>query len=323
MSDTGALWPLRAAGSRCDVLGIGQVAVDDVLTLDALPPVGGKREARHTAQLPGGQVATAVLACARLGLRTAYVGCVGEDAEALLALAPLRSAGVDLDGVRWRAGVRTQRAQIWIEAGSGERTIAWFRDPSLALSAQELRRADVEGARALHLDAGDLDAALWAAEVARGAGVAVVLDADRVGEGIERLLPLVDFPVVSQEFAETYGGTSSVRRGLARLCENGARMAVVTLGASGALAQCGDRILESPAYAVDARDTTGAGDAFHAGLLWGLLEGRNEVGVLRAAHAVAALNCMALGAQGGLPDRASLEAFLAGARPAPWRDPEP
>jgi sulfofructose kinase len=294
-----------------------------VVTVDALPRLGGKARALDAQHLPGGQIATAVLACARLGLRCAFAGGVGDDADAQRALAPLRAAGVDLAGVRARAGAATQTAQIWIERASGERTIVWHRDPALALRPEELPVDAIRGARALHLDAGDLPAAIAAARSARAAGVPVVLDADAVVPGVAELLAAVDFPVVSRSFAETFSGTSKLREALERLLAAGARMAVITLGPLGALAATGTRVIASPGYRIPVRDTTGAGDAFHAGFVWGLLEGLDAEGVLRAAHAAAALNCQALGAQGGLPDRAQLAAFLARERPAEWVEPAP
>jgi sugar/nucleoside kinase (ribokinase family) len=316
------LWPRRRTGG-CDVVGVGQACVDHVATVERLPGVGGKLAARDYTRLPGGQIATAMLACARLGLRAAFVGTLGDDEDGRLALAPLRAAGVDLAGVRLRPGVCTQTSEIWIERASGERTIVWFRDPRLALRPEEVPVEAIARARALHLDAGDLPAALAAARAARVAGVPSVLDADAPAPGVEELLASVDFPVVSRSFAETLHGSSKLGEALDRMLRAGARMAVVTLGERGALARTRDRWIESPGFEVEIRDTTGAGDAFHAGFLWGLLEGLDAEAALRAANAAAALNCRALGAQGGLPDRGELEAFLAGARRKPWVAPAP
>jgi sugar/nucleoside kinase (ribokinase family) len=140
----------------------------------------------------------------------------------------------------------------------------------------------------------------------------VVLDGGQPKEGCLELLSKVDFPIVSDEFAECYGD-GSAREALREFAGRARRLAVVTLGASGAIAQArdGDRVIESPGFDVAALDTTGAGDVFHAAFIWGLLEGLSVEAVLRAANAAAALSCRALGAQGGLPDREALEAFLA------------
>jgi sugar/nucleoside kinase (ribokinase family) len=139
----------------------------------------------------------------------------------------------------------------------------------------------------------------------------VVLDADRLWPDAERLLAVTDFPVVSRGFAEEFGGTGDPADGLIELAGLGARLAVATCGPEGAIARGGDETLTSPAFEIEAADTTGAGDAFHAGFIWALLQGFDPVRVLRVANAVAGLSCTALGAQEGLPRREELEAFLA------------
>ncbi len=281
------------------------------MTPGGAPPSGEGRE------IPGGQVATAVLACARLGLRTAYAGAVGDDAAGEAALAPLRRAGVDLAGVKRVAGGRTRRAVIRVDRASGDRIVTPERDPRVALTRDDLERARIESARALLIDAEDPAASLWAAEVANAAGVAVILDVDRPGPHVKALLARADFPIVPRAFAESSGGGHPLREALRRLAERARCLAVVTLGEAGAIARASDdgREFESPAFRVAAQDTTGAGDAFHAAFAWALLEGGSAEAVLRAASAAAALNCRLPGAQEGLPDRAELEAFL-GAQPA-------
>lgn len=316
------LWRPPPADGRVDVVGMGQCSIDYVGDLEAPPPFAGKAALRAFHQLPGGQVATAVLACARLGLSARFLGRTGDDDAGAAVLAPLREAGVDVAGVLRTRGTPTQCAVILVDLPSGERTVLWHRDAVLALRPGDFSREALRAARVLHVDGGDPDAAVWAAGEARAAGAAVVLDADTALPGSGRLLAAVDFPIVSREFAETYFGTRSLREALRGLAAGGARLAVVTLGELGALAQQGDRVIESPGFRVDARDTTGAGDAFHGGFIFALLDGRDAETALRTAHAVAALNCTGLGAQGGLPDGARLARFLAGARLRAWREPE-
>jgi sugar/nucleoside kinase (ribokinase family) len=130
---------------------------------------------------------------------------------------------------------------------------------------------------------------------------------------VEALLASADFPIVSRGFAEWISGSGSVTEGLRELLARGARLGVATLGAEGAIAQGrGDAApLRSAGFRVEVRDTTGAGDVFHAAFAFGLLQGLGPAALLRTANAAAAMSCRAVGAQGGLPDRAALEAFLA------------
>jgi len=308
--DTAPLWRERGGRRAFDVFGVGQNALDRVCEVDGLLQLGEKREMPGCRDLPGGQVATAVLACARLGLRCAYAGKLGDDAAAALALAALREAGVDLSGVQTVEGASTQTAVILVDGPSGERTLLWHRSAALRIAPGDLDRARVESARALLLDAGDPEAAAWAAGIARNAGIPVILDADHYRPELAPLLSRVDFPLVSQGFADSFSGSGSIRETLRMLSGCGARLAAVTLGGRGTIAASGEDVIEVPAFAVDARDTIGAGDVFHGAFAWGLLEGWGAARVLRAANAAAAMNCRFPGAQGGVPDRAELEAFL-------------
>ncbi len=315
-----ALWP--AGDTReLDVLGVGESSCDTLCITDEPPDFGGKQELAAYAVCAGGQVATAVLACAKLGLRAGLIGSVGDDPQAEVALAALREHGVDLAGVKVVPGAPTRQAVILVDRASGERAVLGHRDPRLSLSASELNRDLMRRARALHLDTTDPELSVWAAQVARSEGIPVMLDADRRWPNADKLLATVDFPVVSRRLAEELGGTGSVRDGLRSLGCHGARLAVVTLGNLGALAGAGERIWQSPGFRVPVADLTGAGDGFRGGFLWALLEGFDPAQVLRVANAVGALNCQALGAQGGLPNRSELESFLRSHSPESWRDP--
>jgi len=275
------------------------------------PTGGGKQDVLHTELCSGGQMASALLGCARLGLRSRYLGAVGTDASEQRVLTPLHAAGIDLSCVQRIEGASTRSAWILVRAGDGERSVLAQRDSELRLDLAALDRRSIEDAGLLHVDASDPDASYWAAGVAQQAGIPVVLDADRVEESTEALLSRVDFPVVSEAFAREWGGSENLNDGLEKLALSGNRLAVVTRGAEGASAAIGSHRIHSPAARVGVVDTTGAGDAFHAGLIWALFQGCSAEPALIAAHGVAGLSCTALGAQGGLPDEKSLREFLA------------
>jgi sugar/nucleoside kinase (ribokinase family) len=299
--------------ARLDVLGIGECSLDEVARVDAAVQSGGKLRMRERQRLAGGQIASALLGCARLERSTALLSSVGDDAEAELALAPLRDAGVDLSRVRRVPGAATRSAWIWVDAASGERTVLWQRDERLALGPEAISRDDVAQARLLLVDATDLALAQRAAALARELGRPCVVDADAPEAGIESLLAAASHPVIPETLAVAlFGSAEAATRELARA---GAALPVVTRGRGGALAWLEGEVVAAPAFAVDALDTTGAGDAFHAGIAHGLLGGLAGRELLRVAHAVAACACRARGAQAGLPTRAELAAFLASAPP--------
>ena len=316
------LWTERVSDAELDLLGIGQASIDHVCSVEGMPRFTGKESMLAYEVLPGGQVATAVLAGARLGLRGAFVGSVGTDPAGPGVLAPLEAAGIDVSGVRRVAGASTRLAVILVDRASGERTVLWYRDPRLRLRLEDVPGERIARARCLLLDGDDPEVSAHAARLARAAGVPVVLDVDRDAPGIEALLAAADFPIVSRHFAESFSGDGTLRGGLERLVALGARLAVATLGDRGCLALGGGGLVRSPAFRVAPRDTTGAGDVFHAAFVWGLLEGLDVEPLLRAANAAAALSARGLGAQGGLPTRNELEAFLRDERPGPWNSPD-
>jgi sulfofructose kinase len=277
--------------------------------LERLPGSGEKVEARDARVLPGGQIATATLACARLGLRTAYVGALGE-ADATIVLAPLMQAGTDVSGVKRVPGVATRSAVVLVEEKSGERTIVAHRPQDLRLGPSDLDRKVITSSRALLIDCEDPEAARWAAAVARGAGVPVVLDADRATSEVLEVIRHTDFPIVSRTFSEQFSSDTSSLETLRELAAGGATMAVVTRGGQGAVALHAGRLIERPATPVEVRDTTGAGDVFRGAFTWAILRGLRADAVLHAAGVAAALSCRGQGAQGALPNRDALEAAL-------------
>lgn len=255
-----------------------------------------------------------MLALARLGLDAAYAGAVGDDAAGRAALAPLEAAGVDCSAVDRVAGGRTRHALVKVREQDGERFVHPDRDPRVWRRATPALRRLAGEARAVLIDAEDPGASLAVAAEARRAGRPVVLDVDAPCAALDALLAHTDFPIVPRALAD-FLGRGSTRKGLAVLAARAGRAAVVTLGEGGAMAALrgGRDVVHMPAFRVDVRDTTGAGDAFHAGFLVALLDGASLSQALRTANAVAARNCEAIGAQGGLPDRAGLARFLASA----------
>jgi sugar/nucleoside kinase (ribokinase family) len=288
------------------VVGLGQISLDRVAALPRWPRAGEKLAlAAPVALRPGGQMASAVLAAVRLGVSGRLVAAVGDDADAELALAPLREAGVDLTRIRRVAGAATRSALVLVDE-RGERSVLGHRDPRLALQPADLSREAIREARVLLVDGEDPDAASWAIAVAREAGVASVLDVERCDPDRLALATSADFPIVSESFCADAKETDpvsdeAVRAGLARLAGGRARMAVVTRGPRGAVAWFEGGILEQPAIAVAAIDSTGAGDVFRGAFAWALLRAESASRALALAATAAALACRGQGAQGALP----------------------
>ena len=285
---------------RFDILGIGENATDTVLQLPRFPALGSKVEMLSAQILPGGQVATALIACQRWGLRAHYVGVVGDDSAAEIHRRELRRAGVQVDLVDVPRTL-SQMSFILIDTVSGERTIAWHRDSRLTVPPKFLQRSWITSARLLHVDGHDPATTSVAASWARASGIPVVADLDHMTPGLLRVLPFVDYAVTSQEFPIEATGEKNILKALPQLQRKyGSRAACATLGVNGALAWDGTRFWYAPSYKVKVVDTTGAGDLFHAAFSYGLLHGWDLQRILDFACAAAGLNCEALGARGGI-----------------------
>lgn len=286
--------------SRFDLLGIGENATDTVMQLAEFPALGSKAEMLGAQILPGGQVATALIACQRWGLRTHYVGVVGDDPAAELHRRELRRAGVHADLFEIPRAL-SQMSFILIDTSSGERTIVWRRDPRLTIPPAFVQRDWVTSARLLHIDGHDPTTTSIAASWARASGIPVVADLDHVTQGLERLLPFVDYPVTSKEFPVDACGEKDLLKALPHLQRKYCSRAIcATLGVNGALAWDGVRFWYARSYKIRVADTTGAGDLFHAAFSYGILHEWDLKHILDFACAAAGLNCESLGARGGI-----------------------
>ncbi len=301
---------MRITPHPVDVVGVGLNATDTLIRLPRFPAFDSKVEFLSADVLPGGQVASAMVACAGWGLRARYIGKVGDDDAAALQRAELDRAGVEayLFAVPQCA---SQAAFILVDDRTGERTILWRRDPRLELHPDELQRDWIVTANALLVDGHDTPAAAQAALWAREAGIPVTADLDNLYPGVEDLLAHVDYLMASRDFPARLTGEPDLAKSLPAIHQRfGHRLTGVTLGRAGALAWDGRRFLPCPGYAVAAVDTTGAGDIFHGAFVYGLLQDWPTGRILEFSCAAAALNCTALGARGGIKSVEEIERLM-------------
>jgi len=305
---------------KVDLVGVGLNATDMLIRLPHYPVLGSKVEFRSADILPGGQVATAVAACQQWGLRTRYVGKIGDDSAAAIHRAEFDHLGVETHLVT-ASGCTSQQAVILVD-DAGERTVLWKRDNGLTLQPDELQQEWIINARALHLDGHDTAAAAVAAGWARDAGVPVIADLDDLYPGVETLLGKIDYLITSRDIPGRLTGEPDLRQSLPAVRTlYGCRFTAATLGHEGVLAWDGSQFHYAPAFLVKTLDTTGAGDIFHAGFIYGLLQNWPLPRQLDFACAAAALNCTAAGARGGIQSVENIQGMMAtGARLAPAYD---
>ena len=293
-----------------DVVGMGLNSVDHLCVIPRFPEFDSKLKMLDFRQQGGGQAATAMVACQRLGLKTRYLGKVGDDDFGRYSKKSLEDEGVDVEGVVVVPGARNQFAFILIDQHTGERTIIWDRDKRLVICPEEVPRDIICSAKVLLVDGHDAAASVQSAKWARNEGIIVVMDAERISEETAELISLVDVVIGERHFPERFTGISDLNEALAEIAGRGPRVAGVTMGKEGASAFCDGEFYHSPAYEISCRDTTGAGDVFHAAFIRALFEDWDLKRCLDFSNAVAALKCRGLGGRTALPDFDEVLGFM-------------
>jgi sulfofructose kinase len=299
-----------ASTSKVDLVGVGLNATDTVIPLPHFPVAGSKVEFGELKTLPGGQVASTVVACQTWGLSTRYVGKIGDDNAASLHRSEFERTGVEAH-LLTVPNCASQQSIILVDR-DGERTVLHRHDDALSLHPEDLYREWILNARALHVDGWDTAAATQAATWAREAGIPVIADLDELYPGLDQLMEKIDYLIVSRDFPTRLMNEPDLETALRRMQQRyGATLAAATLGHEGVLAYDGVRMHHSSAYRVPVSDTTGAGDIFHAGFIYGLLQGWALDHQLDFACAAAALNCTSVGARGGIKTVEEIQHLIA------------
>ena len=296
-----------------DVIGFGTNAVDFLIQVPEYPSFNSKIELTDYKQAAGGEVATTLVGLQRLGLKTSYAGRFGKDSAGEFGLKELVAEGVDVRFSETVEGARTQIAFIIIDERDGERTVIWNRDKKLCYSLDESPLEIGSVARILHLTPHDTEACVKLARRAKLQNTVISLDIDDTFEDLEELLPLVDILISSADFAEKLLGIKDKKDALGEIAARfGCGIAGLTSGEAGSLIFSGGEFFETEGFIVPGgcKDTTGAGDAFRTGFLYGVLNGESIEESARIANAVAALKCRKVGARTALPNVAALEEII-------------
>jgi sugar/nucleoside kinase (ribokinase family) len=303
---------MTASDGRWDVIGIGENSVDSVNLLPGYPQPSGpsaKMRIRERHVLCGGQMATAMCACASLGLRAKYVGVTGTDDNGRRIRAELQGRSVDISDLVIR-DVENRFAVILVDENTGDRMVLWDRDDRLRLRESELPVDALARTAVVHVDDVDDEVAIRAARLAREAGAMVTSDIDRLTPRTEQLAATVTHAIFAQHVPTALTGIADTEAALRSLRKTLDNVLVVTMGEHGASALDGDRFYHEPAFAVHAVDTTGAGDVFRGGFIYALVNGQPMDQALRTANAAAAVSCTRLGALNGVPTLAEVRELM-------------
>ena len=293
-----------------EFVGLGFCSNDFLALLPEIPIDGKVQMLRHLVQ-GGGPAATSAVAAARLGLRSAFIGIVGDDEPGKGILRDFKAEKVSTAGIVVRQGGMSPTALCWIEAPTGKRSIAWTRGDLEELAPEEVNMELVRNAKILHIDGHNPKGALAAVKEARRHGVIVNFDAGTLREGVAELLPYTNILIASEAFARSYSGENDLDKAIFKLAAVGADVTGITFGEGGSMVLDHGRILRCPAFRIKPVDTTGAGDTYHAAFAVRYLETHDLMECMRFASAVSAIKCLQLGGRAGIPDRAQVDRFLA------------
>ena len=292
-----------------DAVGFGTNAVDYLIVVPEYPAFNSKIELADYQQLAGGEIASTLVGLRRLQMKTAYIGRFGTDSAGDFGLKTLRDEGVDVSCAEQIEGATTQIAFILIDERTGERTVIWKRDAKLGYTPAEVPVELAKKTKVFHATTHDALACARLARIAKTSGAIISIDIDNIFDGVSEMIPLVDVFISSSEFPEKLVGIRDERAALREIKSRfGCPVVGMTLGETGSLVLCEDVFIETRGFEVPngCKDTTGAGDAFRVGLIYGLLKGESVEESLRLANAVAALKCRAIGARTALPKQEEL-----------------
>jgi ribokinase len=298
-------------GERSGIVMVGSANMDIVFSVERIPLPGETLLADSVAKYPGGKGLNQAVAAARAGARTVFVGALGEDDNGAELASTMTEAGIDARLVR-REPTASGQAFI-VVADNAENTIIVASGANAEVTA--LRPADREaiaGAAVLLMQLElPLGTVIEAATAARDAGTTVMLNAAPAQELPDALLDLLDCLIVNEHEACLLAGSDDLGTASAALAARVDRL-IVTLGSAGsALYEHGVEVARIPARAVQAIDTTGAGDTYCGAFAAGIAEGQDLAGAAAFATAAAALSVQALGAVPSIPSRDRIEGMLA------------
>lgn len=307
---------------RFDVLGLGAVAVDDILFLSEFPKPDSKMPVLRRERHAGGLAGTALVAARRLGRTCAYAGCLGDDGLSRFILERFAAEGISVDHVVRRPESRPFHSTILVDSSRTTRTILYEADGVIGADPSAPAEEVLRSAGVLLVDHIGLEGMVRAARIAREAGIPVVADIERDRPSlVSELIDLSDHLIVPLEFAQARTGESGAAAAARRLWRGKAARGrdhrraavVVTCGVDGSWyvsAEEPDALFHQPAFPVTVVDTIGCGDVFHGAYAAALSEGREMADRVRLASAVAALKATQPGGQAGIPTRDKAEELL-------------
>ena len=294
------------------IVGIGACVMDTLITLDHYPTEDTKQKALTVKTAGGGPTATGLVAAARLGAGSGYIGVLSADGSGTFLKQDFERFGVAVSRIRQLAGYRSFTSTIWLAQDKATRTCVFDRGDLPALELDAADRAAIAGAQILMIDGNEMDAAQEGCLVAGQNGTKVLYDCGGLYPNVERLLALTDVMIPSEEFAKGHTGCEDTEHAARKLFETyRPEVVVVTCGKEGGVYFDGTCLWHYPAFPVEAVDTNGSGDVFHGAFAAGMVRGLDYRDCCIFASAVSAIKCTGIDARESVPGTEQVLRFLA------------
>lgn len=293
------------------ITAIGACVMDTLVQVPRYPTEDTKLRAASSKPAGGGPAATGLVAAAKLGESTAFIGVLSDDSAGHFLRDDFIHYGVDVSGITMMAGYRAFTSVIWLSEETASRTCVFDKGDLPPLVLTDGQAEQIKNARLLMVDGNELAGAIAAAQVAKENGTTVLYDCGGLYEGIEPLLALTDVMIPSEEFSLGHTGCATAEEAAVKLFETyHPAVVVITQGVKGGLMYDGKEITRYPAFPVHAVDSNGSGDVFHGAFAAGLCKGFDPKTCCVFASAVSAIKCTGVGARESVPDFATVKEFL-------------
>lgn len=300
------MWP--EASKTYFIAVVGNCCVDVIYSVPEFLQGDAKTEAREMHLQGGGPAANAAVALSRLQQRVWFFGQVADDSFGDFLRTEFEKEGINVEGLI-QSAPQTRISSCIVESGTGRRQIfAKSKLPEMPTGTREMIQK--QPFHALVLDGHEMSTALHAAETARARNIPVFTGLGSVRPHCSELIQKSTWVIVSEKFARQSGTTDDGRAITEELCRSGPQGAVLTLGERGSIGYAGSRHFFVATPAIEAVDTTGAGDAYLAGFTFAILQGRRFQESMQFASAVAAHNCLSIGGRAGLPHLEDLARYV-------------
>ena len=293
------------------ITAIGAVVMDTIVSLESYPTEDTKVKALTTKSAGGGPAGTGIVAAAKLGAQCSFIGNLSDDAGGVFLKGDFEKYGVSTDYIKIHEGKRSFISQIWLSAKEKTRTIIFDRGNVPGTVLDDAQKKEISECDVLMVDGNDLEGAIEAAKYAHTVGTKVLYDAGGRYEGVERLLPLVDILIPSEEFALGVSGKATVEEAVEWMYnEYSAEVVVATCGKRGGVIYEGDEPRSYPALPAEVVDSNGAGDVFHGAFAFASTVYDDYYKCCIFSSAVSAIKCMGIGARESVPDLETVQNYL-------------